>query len=48
MSKYIKFTPELIDKMRQEFDAALSSAKMVGGEFTFTRKRLSGSLITHS
>lgn len=37
MSKYIKFTPELIDKMRQEFDAALSSAKMVGGEFTFKK-----------
>ena len=37
MSKYIKFTPDLIDKMRQEFDAALSSAKMVGGEFTFKK-----------
>ena len=38
MSKPIKFTQELIDQLRQEFDDALSKAKMVGGEFKFTRK----------
>lgn len=37
MSKYIKFTPDLIDTLRKEFEAAVSSAKIVGGEFTFRR-----------
>lgn len=35
MSKPIKVTAEMIETLRSKFNAALESARMVGGEFTF-------------
>lgn len=37
MSKVIKFTQEMIEQLRNEFEAAIASAKMVNGEFNFRR-----------
>lgn len=37
MSKIIKFTPELIDEMREEFEKQLKSAKLVDGRFSFIK-----------
>ena len=37
MSKYIKFTQEQIEKLKAEFEAAISNSRAVDGEFSFKK-----------
>ena len=38
MSKIIKFTPELINEIKAEFEKALQSSRFVNGQFTFSKQ----------
>lgn len=37
MSKIIKFTPELVEEMRREFEESLLNAKLINGRFSFVK-----------